>query len=46
MADSLLDRVALVLVLQVVAVLGLLGALLLVDRLTVVILNFPETEQK
>ena len=46
MADPLLDRVALVLVLQVVAVLGLLGALLLVDRLTVVILNFPETEQK
>ena len=46
MADPLLYRVTLVLVLQVVAVLGLLGALLLVDRLTVVILNFPETEQK
>ena len=46
MADPLLDWVALILVLQVVAVLGLLGALLLVDRLTVVILNFPETEQK
>ena len=46
MADPLLYRVALVLVLQVVALLGLFGALLLVDRLTVVILNFPETEQK
>ena len=46
MTDPLLDRVALGLVLHVVAVLGLLGALLLVDRLTVVILNFPETEQK